>query len=429
MRKAILLILSIIGLVGCGQPAISRKTPAETPIVKVEKGPHQQPELTITPSQQKELGIQIEALVADAGAGELEAYGVVEEDPGQRSTLAAPVAGILQSSNWPYLGQKLARGTQLGMVELRVLPVERAQVRGQRLDFSTRLLTARAEMVQATSAQRQTEAEIRGTLAGLDNAQITFHQLEQLNGLEKNVSDRALRDARQRLDEARARLDLLQQRLLGERARVEAARKASRLLADTLPSEHQLEEARPLLTPSHGEVVEVLAHPGQSVEAGQILVRLASFRHVLARVEIPVGRRLEGAIREARLTIPGEKRAYHGTWISASTQLAGAVHGQTFLFSLNVPDQSLRPGTPVVAKLPTGHRSLPQIPPAARLVDGEKTYVYRQLSPDHLERIEVLPEKEQPAVGDRIVVAGAQLLLSEERKASLQVLEGEGEKE
>ena len=116
-----------------------------------------------------------------------------------------------------------------------------------------------------------------------------------------------------------------------------------------------------------------------------------------------------------------------GTWLAASTQTAGTVHGQTFLFSLNVPDQSLRPGTPIVAQLRTGHRTLPQIPSAARLVDGEKTYVYRQLSPDRLERIEVLPDKNQPAVGDRIVVEGAQLLLSEERKASLQVLEGSAE--
>ena len=427
MRKSILLIASVFGLVGCGQPASPRKIPAEKPAVKVEKGVHEQPELTITPDQQKALGIQVAPLLADAGAGELQAYGVVEEDPGQRSTLSAPVAGILQSTNWPYLGQKLARGSQLGLIELRVLPVERAQVRGQRLDFSTRLLTARADIVQATSAQRQTEAEIRGARAGLENAQITLHQLEQLNSSDKNVSDRVVRDARQRLSEASARLELLQQRLLGERAKVEAARKASALLADTLPSERQLEESRPLLTPSQGEVVEVLAHPGQSVEAGTVLVRLASFRHVLARVEIPVGRRLDGLIREARLKIPGEKRSYLGTWIAASTQVAGTVHGQTFLFSLDVPDQSLRPGTPIVAQLRTGHRPLPQIPPAARLVDGEKSYVYRQVSLDRLERIEVLPEKNQPAVGDRVVVEGAQLLLSEERKASLQVLEGSAE--
>jgi len=427
MRKLLLTISCLYWMVGCGQPASPRKTPPEKPSLKVEKGSHDRPELTITPSQQKDLGIQIAPLVADAGAGDLQAYGVIEEDPGQRSTLSAPVAGLLQSSNWPHLGQKLARGTQLGTIELRVLPVERAQVRSQRLDFSTRLLTARAEIVQATSAQRQTEAEIRGALAGLDNARVTFGQLEQLNGLDKNVSDRALRDARQRLGEAKARVELLQQRLLGERARVGAAQKASSLLADTLPSEQQLEEARSLLTPSHGEIVEVLAHPGQSVEAGQVLVRLASFRHVLARVEIPVGRRLDGLIREARLEIPGEKRSYLGTWITASTQLPGTVHGQTFLFSLNVPDQSLRPGTPIIAHLHIKHRPLPKIPSAARLVDGEKTYLYRQLSPDRLERIELLPEKNQPAVGDLIVVEGAQLLLSEERKASLQVLEGGGE--
>lgn len=427
MRKLFLTVSCLYWMAGCGQPTSSRKTLPEKPAVKVENGSPGKQELTITPSQQKVLGIQIAPLLADAGAGEMQAYGLIEEDPGQRSTLAAPAAGILQSSNWPYLGQKLARGTQLGMIELRILPVERAQVRSQRLDFSTRLLTARADIVQATSAQSQTEAEIRGALAGLENARVTFTQLELLNGLDKNVSDRALRDARQRLSEAKARLELLKQRLLGERARVEAARKASLLLADTLPSERQLEEARPLLTPSHGEVVEVLAHPGQSVEAGTVLVRLASFRHVLARVEIPVGRRLDGLIREARLEIPGEKRSYVGTWITASTQLAGTVHGQTFLFSLNVPDQSLRPGTPIVAHLRTSQRPLPNIPPAARLVDGEKTYVYRQLAPDRLERIEVLSEKDQPAVGDRIVVEGAQLLLSEERKASLQVLEGGSE--
>ena len=425
MRKLILTLGCLIWLAGCTQPP--PKLQPQKPAVKVEKGSQDRPQLTITPAQQKDLGIRIEPLVADASAGDLQAYGVVEEDPGQRSTLSAPVAGVLQSASWPHLGQKLTRGTQLGSIELRVLPVERAQVRSQRLDFSTRLLTARAEIVQATSAQRQTEAEIRGARAVLENTQTTFHQLEQLNSADKNVSDRALRDARQRLGEARARLELLQQRLLGERARVEASRKASILLADTLPSEKQLEEARPLLTPSHGEVVEVLAHPGQSVEAGTVLVRLASFRHVLARVEIPVGRRLEGLIREARLEIPGEKRSYLGTWITASTQLAGTVHGQTFLFSLDVPDQSLRPGTPLVAHLRTSHRPLPKIPPAARLVDGEKTYVYRQLSPESLERIEVLPENNQPAVGDRIVVEGAQLLLSEERKASLQVLEGSAE--
>jgi hypothetical protein len=80
-----------------------------------------------------------------------------------------------------------------------------------------------------------------------------------------------------------------------------------------------------------------------------------------------------------------------------------------------------------VASLKLQRPARAKIPGSAKVLDGEQSFVYRQLEAERFERIRVIPEQNQPRVGEAIVDNGAQILLAEERKASLQVLEGEKE--
>lgn len=427
MRGATLLWLCLV-LPACTPQPSGVPTDKPTPVTTVSQSQAGNPVVEVPEMLQKRLGLQVAPLTNDPATDTVEAYGAIEEDPGQRSVLAAPLAGILHSQNWPHLGETIQSQNPVGSVEARVLPVERAQLRTQRLDFATRLEAARADVAQARALEKQTLAEIQGARAVLQNSQLSVERLQKLNADDKNVSDRALLDARQRLAEASARVSFLEARLGGERARHQAALRSATLLADNLPEVAQLEASRPLVAASEGEVVEILAHPGQSVEAGQVLLRLVSYRRVLARVEIPVGRRLQARVKQAVLKVPGDPRSFVGRWVAASGAPAGTLRGQSLLFRLEVADQSLRPGTPVIAKLSAGTQLLtPSIPPAARLVEAGRTYVYRQIAPERFERVEIQPSKNLPAPGDRLVVAGAQLLLSQERKSSLQVLQEGGE--
>ena len=114
--------------------------------------------------------------------------------------------------------------------------------------------------------------------------------------------------------------------------------------------------------------------------------------------------------------------------MAATTDPAG--QGQSFVFRLRDTRLGLRPGLAVTARIavPGPARQGIVIPSAAIVRLAGKSYVYVQITANEFVRKEVTLD--QPtvdgslstrtvAVGDRVVVQGAQLLLSEEFKSQI----------
>jgi hypothetical protein len=354
--------------------------------------------LKFTPEMQQRLDIRTDALAAATKSRETLAYGHLEEDPSRSFVLRAPVLGSVREApghQWPEVGQSVADGTIVGSVEPRLAPADR-------LTLGDRLSSVRAEAESGRAA--------------LTAAQAALDRARTLNADDKNVSDRAVQEA--------------VAKLAAEQARVTAANRSISLIESSLAS--MSGAAVPLELARGGQVVEVLAHPGESIEAGQPILRTARSDRLLARVDVPAGDTAAANVAAAVIVPLGyENRPVRGERVSLGAAVDPKTQGQPFLFRVSDPTITLRPGLSVTAYLevPGAPRKGVVIPRAAIVRQSGKTWVYVQTAADRFARREV--NLEDPAAegwfsrslspGDRVATTGAQALLSEEFKSQIQV--------
>jgi multidrug efflux pump subunit AcrA (membrane-fusion protein) len=348
--------------------------------------------------KQKLLDIRTQALAAMSKPNETMAYGRLEEDPSRSFVLRAPVSGVAREgpgNKWPEFGQTLADRTVVGSIEPRLAPADR-------ITLGDRLSSARAEAESGAAA--------------LAAAQASLNRARTLNADDKNVSDRAVEEA--------------QARLAAEQARVTAANRSISLIESSLASLSGA--AAPLELVRGGQVVEVLVHPGESIEAGQPILRVARYDSLLARVDVPAGDVVSGDVATANIVPLGyENRPLRGQRISLAAAVDPRTQGQPFLFRVDNPSLALRPGLSVTAYLeaPGAPRKGVVIPRAAVVRQSGRNWVYVQTAADRFTRREVALEdptaegwfSRSLSPGDRVATTGAQALLSEEFKSQIQV--------
>ncbi|HMD70750.1 MAG TPA: HlyD family efflux transporter periplasmic adaptor subunit [Bryobacteraceae bacterium] len=351
-----------------------------------------------TAEKQQLLDIRTEPIAAVTKPHETVAYGRLEEDPSRSFVLRAPVSGAVRerpAERWPEVGQTLPDGTVVGAIEPRLAPADR-------ITLGDRLSSARADAESG-----------RATLAA---AQAALDRATALNADDKNVSDRAVQEA--------------QARVASEQARVTAANRSIGLIESSLGS--MSGAAAPLELDRGGQVVEVLVNPGESVEPGQPIMRVARFDRLLARVDVPAGDVVDGDVAAASIVPVGyENRPVHGERVSLAPAVDPKTQGQPFLFRVSNPSLALRPGLSVTAYLeaPGPPRKGVVIPRAAVVRQSGKTWVYLQTAVDQFVRREVRLEdptaegwfSRSLSPGDRVATTGAQTLLSEEFKSQIQV--------
>ena len=347
---------------------------------------------------QQRLGIQMMTLAAVTRRREVSAYGRLEEDPSRSFVLRAPVAGTLQGTptgTWPNVGQALADRAVVGSIDPRLLPTDR-------ITLSDRLAAARAD----AEAGR----------ASLATAQAALVRARTLNADDKNVSDRAVQEA--------------EARVATEQARFTAATQTATLIEASLKSTH--DAAAPLELPRGGQVVEVLAHPGESVESGQAILRVTRFDQLLARIDVPAGEAIAGNVENALILPLGlEDHPIRGEQVALASTVDPKTQGEPFLFRVFDPSRTLRPGLSVTAflELPGPARSGVVVPGSAVVRQSGRTWVYVQTGAERFARRPVVLEEptaqgsftRSVSSGNRVVTVGAQTLLSEEFKSQIQV--------
>jgi hypothetical protein len=364
---------------------------------RISHGPKGEVIVALDAETQQRMDLETKPLAATTQPARLAAYGLLQADPARSFTLRAPVAGILAAettATWPTLGQTLQAGAAVGVLQPRLSPVERT-------DLATRLATAKGDI-----------DDIR---AQLPAAKASYDSKHLLNLEKRVVSDLALK-------EAEAKLNSLEARLI-------AALEMSRLLDGALAASTRPAGAMPLALGRAGEVVEVTAQPGESVEAGQVILQIARFDRLIARVDLPAGEAAPATLAGASIAVAGhESRPFRGERIGLAPAAGSLTRGQGFLFAIQPDKPGLRPGMPVTAYL-----DLPGEPLKGVIISRSgvvryagKAWVYVQTDKEKFTRREVVLDHATPegwlvtsglAAGDRLVVKGAQSLLSEELKA------------
>jgi multidrug efflux system membrane fusion protein len=354
--------------------------------------------LTLDPRAQSRIGLKTEVLAARTFRAELVAYGLLQEDPAETFVVRAPLAGTLKPANahpWPHLGERISDEVVAGEISPRVAPVERVGLESQ---------LARAE------------SEVTSATASADAARAAFDRAKILNADNKNVSDRDLQAA--------------EATFKGEEARLKAAKENVSLVRSSLAASSGPTAPMPLRVEHGGQVVEVLAQPGETVASGQPLFRIVRYDQLLAKVDLPAGQQISGLVSSARI-VPAdyENRSLRGMVI-AQTAVDPKLQGQSFIIRVHVDGLALRPGTAVAAyfAVPGPTKRGVIVPHSAVVFDQGKSWAYVQLGRTRFARREIGLEEQAGqgwfstdfAAGDRIVVRGAQMLLSEELKSQIQ---------
>jgi hypothetical protein len=361
------------------------RTPAGDPIVRLD------------PAAQVRIGLQVRHLKTKTAQPELIAYGRLEEDPSRVFVLRAPLAGTLRvadSRSWPRIGESLSANAVVGVLEPRLAPADQ-------INFTNQLATARAEQTAAKSSVATADA--------------AYERARILNADNKNVSDRALEEARSRL--------------ASEKARLQTATDSVALLERSLRAGGPANSQQLKLAQS-GEVTEVSAQPGEAVEPGAAILRVASFDQLLARIDLPVGEQVPSAT-SARIVVTGyEHQPITAERVGLSTGTQPAAPQQSVLFRFHNTIPGLRPSLAATAHIPVAgsSRTGVVIPTSAVVRTGGQAFAYVQIAEGQFVRKPVAVDQPTAdgylttsgfAAGDRIVTQGAQMLLTEEFKSRL----------
>jgi hypothetical protein len=188
----------------------------------------------------------------------------------------------------------------------------------------------------------------------------------------------------------------------------------------------QLDSVRARLASSWGSAIA-----GRD-DLNAFVQRLSTLADALVEVELPAGESLPTAPKAARLlTLTDPTRPLVAQWLGPAPSVDPQMQSRGFLFLLSPNSTHLAPGAAVSAFLElTGEGdSGVAVPAGAILRFNGFTWVYRQAGSDAYERVEVALQQPldqgwfvrnslQPQ--DKVVVVGAQQLLSEELKGRLE---------
>lgn len=240
-------------------------------------------------------------------------------------------------------------------------------------------------------------AQADKAVAALAASQREFERLKSLHGDERNISDRALQAA-----DANWRGD-------------QAAELSAQAAADAIG-----QSARQ----TWGAVLTAA-----TVKNTPLFQRLTTQKEMLLRIAAPSGSRLP--VPPSKVSVVGDDGVLRmAELISPSPQTDPRIQGPTFFYAAAA--EGLLPGTTLTARLPSGPQEAGVTIPAAAVVSWQgKAWYYVESAPGRFVRHELtgaVPLAEGwfaphlPAM--RVVVRGAQTLLSEELRGQVQTGEG-----
>jgi exonuclease VII small subunit len=165
------------------------------------------------------------------------------------------------------------------------------------------------------------------------------------------------------------------------------------------------------------------------VERSPLITRLIGRQDFLLQITLPPGVSLAAPPQTADVQTAAGSQA-EIKFVSPATRTDPKIQGLSF-FYLAAADSGILPGMNVLAFLPSGHPvDGTAIPSSAVIWWQDRAWVYRRSAPDKFARHEIMTDLPAPGGGyivknipmdTFIVTSGAQMLLSEEFRAQIQV--------
>lgn len=242
------------------------------------------------------------------------------------------------------------------------------------------------------------DAQLASARAALDASAAEYARAKLLHSEQRNVSLRDFQIAQAKFKSDRAQVSLLSQRLADE----------------------------------WGVAVASMA----PADRARLIDALIGRDDAIIRVSVPPRKARGGIAARARVTVLGdEAHPLNADSIWAAPSVDPGFQGQGFMLGVKAQGFPLRSGAAVTASLESSaaaDRGV-VVPSAAIVRTGDASWAYVQAAPTKFERRAIAKsEKGEPvsdgwfvtgdfAAGDRVVVTGAQALLSEEFKSQIQV--------
>jgi cobalt-zinc-cadmium efflux system membrane fusion protein len=343
-------------------------------------------------------------------ARQITATGRVMPAANSQAIVAPPVGGILSGRNLPRVGQRVARGQAIAVVQQTATSAEQAQVRAAAASLS--LEHARLEADRRTASGELETARVRLDLATKEaaRAQRLYER--------KAFSERQLQAAEADLKAAKAAYDAAAKRV--------EALSSPPAIANASRGVGSANASYTVSAPLSGYVTKVNKSIGEQVQPGEAILEISNLDTVW--VEAPIFERdlsrLAGNVSATFTTPAYPNQEFQGVVLDIGAVIDEQTRASKVIFQLPNAGRALRLGMQANVRLDAGEQVTAMLIPKEAVLEHEgKKIVYVLLSGEEFERREVVVGDEmgnKVAVlsglnkGERVVTQGAlQLKLQE----------------
>lgn len=327
-----------------------------------------------------------------------------------QAMVAPPVGGIVSNRNLPRVGQHVAQGQAIAVIQQVATSAEQAQVRAAAASLS--LENARLEADRRTASGEVEAARVRFDLATKEAARAQrLYERKAFSERQMQAADADLKAAKAQYDAAVKRLEAL-----GNSPAAESSR----------TSVGSANASYTVRAPLSGYVTKVNKSIGEQVAAGEAIVEISNLDTVW--VEAPIFEkdlsRLAGNVSATFTTPAYPDQEFKGTVLDLGAVIDEHTRATKVIFQLPNAGRALRLGMQANVRLDAGEQVTAMMIPKEAVLEHEgKKIVYVLLSGEEFERREITIGDELGArvavlsglnKGERVVTQGAyQLKLQE----------------
>ncbi len=366
-------------------------------------------------------------------ARQVTATGRIVPAPNRQALVAPPVGGIITGGNLPRVGQRVAQGQVIAVLQQTATSAEQAQVRAAAASVEAQNAGIRAQNAQVNIENARLEGERRTAVGDAEAARVRLD-------LAKTEADRAERlyngkaFSLRQLQAAQAERDGAQVSYNAAIRRRDALAAARPVAAASTVSTAGIGSANSSYTvraPLSGYVTKVNKSTGEQVAPGEGIVEISNLDVVY--VEAPIFERdlnrLGGGSTATFTTAAYPGQEFRGVVVDTGSVIDERTRAATVLFQVPNDGRALRIGMQADVRLDASEQITAMMIPKSAVLDNEgKKIVYVLLSGEEFERREItLGDEygEHVAVlsglskGERVVTQGAyQIRLQELRPAN-----------
>ena len=364
-------------------------------------------------------------------ARQITATGRVVPAANRQAVVAPPVGGILAGGQMPRVGQRVAAGQTIAVLQQTATSAEQAQVRAAAAQVEAQNAQVRAQNAQVAVENARLESDRRAAGGEVEAARVRFEQAKREEARARRLFERKAFSQRQ-VEAAAAERETAQAAydVAVKRRDVLAA---ARPVSPAAPSTIRVGSANSsyaVRAPLGGYVTKVHKSLGEQVQPGEGIVEISNLDEVW--IEAPIFERdlnrLAGNVTATFTTAAYPGQEFRGVVVDTGAVIDERTRAATVVFQVPNAGRALRIGMQADVRLDAGESVTAMMVPKEAVLDNEgKKIVYVLLSGEEFQRREVTLGDEygdKVAVlsglekGERVVTQGAyQIRLQELRPA------------